>query len=122
MPIGLPQANIAEKEVKSMFEVHKDNFDQEVLQAPGLVVVDFWGPKCEKCLALMPDFERLAEQYGDKAKFCKLDTSGNRRLAIAQKVMGLPVIAFYKGGEKIAELGPSECTAQGIEAKILELI
>ncbi|MBS3872318.1 MAG: thioredoxin [Firmicutes bacterium] len=105
-----------------MIEVHKDNFDQEVLQAEGLIVVDFWGPKCEKCLAIMPDVERLAEQYGSKAKFCKLDTSGNRRLAIAQKVMGLPVIAFYKGGEKIAELGPAECTAQIIEAKIQELI
>jgi len=108
--------------VIQLIEVHKDNFEQEVLQAEGLIVVDFWGPKCEKCLAIMPDVVRLAEQYADKAKFCKLDTSGNRRLAIAQKVMGLPVIAFYKGGEKIAELGPEECTAQNIEAKIQELI
>jgi len=105
-----------------MLEVHKDNFDQEVLAAPGLTVVDYWGPKCDKCLALMPDFERIAAKYGEQAKFCKLDTSGNRRLAISQKVMGLPVIAFYKGGEKIAELGPDECSAQSIEAKIVELI
>lgn len=105
-----------------MIEVHKDNFDQEVLQAEGLVVVDFWGPKCEKCLAIMPDVERIANQYEGKAKFCKLDTSGNRRLAIAQKVLGLPVIAFYKGGEKIAELGPTEANADAIEAKLKELI
>ncbi|MBT9177034.1 MAG: Thioredoxin [Firmicutes bacterium] len=105
-----------------MIEVHKDNFDTEVLQADGLTIVDFWGPKCEKCLALMPDFYRIAEQYAGEAKFCKLDTSGNRRLAIAQKVLGLPVIAFYRGGEKIAELGPSECSAESIEAKVKELI
>jgi len=105
-----------------MIEVHKDNFDQEVLQAEGLVVVDFWGPKCEKCLAIMPDFERIAGQYEGKAKFCKLDTSGNRRLAIAQKVLGLPVIAFYRGGEKIDELGPSECSAESIETKVKKLI
>lgn len=105
-----------------MIEVHKDNFDQEVLQSEGLIVVDFWGPKCEKCLAMMPDFERIAVQYEGKAKFCKLDTSGNRRLAIAQKVLGLPVIAFYRSGEKIAELGPTECSAESIEAKVKELI
>ena len=105
-----------------MIEVNKDNFDQEVLQAEGLIVVDFWGPKCEKCLALMPDVERVATQYADKAKFCKLDTSGNRRLAIAQKVLGLPVIAFYKGGEKVAEVGPNEANAETIEAKLKELI
>lgn len=28
-----------------MLEVHKDNFEAEVLQAEGLVLVDFWGPK-----------------------------------------------------------------------------
>ena len=105
-----------------MLEVHKDNFEAEVLQAEGLVVVDFWGPKCEKCLALIPDYERMAAAYGDKAKFCKLDTTGNRRLAISQKVLGLPVFAFYKGGEKIAELGPSEASAESIEAKLKELI
>jgi len=105
-----------------MIEVHKDNFDQEVLQADGLVVVGFWGPKCEKCLSMMPDDLRIALQYAGKAKFCKLDITGNRRLAIAQKVLGLPVIAFYKGGEKIADLGPDEANAENLEAKLKELI
>ena len=42
-----------------MIEVNKENFEQEVLQAEGLVVVDFWGPKCDNCVALMPDVERI---------------------------------------------------------------
>jgi thioredoxin 1 len=105
-----------------MLEVHKDNFEAEVLQAEGLVVVDFWGPKCEKCLAMMPDYEKIANEYEGKAKFCKLDTSGNRRLAISQKVLGLPVVAFYKGGEKVAELGPNEVNPEAIETKVKELI
>ncbi len=105
-----------------MIEVHKENFEAEVLQAEGLVLVDFWGPKCEKCLAVMPDVEALAEKYGDKVKFCKLDTSGNRRLAISQKVLGLPVIAFYRNGEKIDELAKDDVTKENIEAKILSLL
>jgi thioredoxin 1 len=105
-----------------MIEVHKDNFDAEVLQAEGLVLVDFWGPKCEKCLAVMPDIEALAEKYGDKLKFCKLNTTGNRRLAISQKVLGLPVIAFYRNGEKIDELAQDDVTRENVEAKINELL
>ncbi len=105
-----------------MLEVHKENFEAEVLQAEGLVVVDFWGPKCEKCLAMMPDYEKIATEYAAQAKFCKLDTSGNRRLAISQKVLGLPVVAFYKGGEKVAELGPNEVTPEAITMKVQELI
>jgi len=48
----------------------------------------------------MPAVERLAEKYGDKMKFCSLDTSKAMRLAMAQGVMSLPVIAFYYDGEK----------------------
>lgn len=105
-----------------MLAVDKDNFEAEVLQAEGLTLVDFWGPKCEKCLAVMPDVEDLSKVYGDKVKFCKLDTTGNRRLAISQKVLGLPVIAFYRGGEKIAELAKDDVTRENIEAKIKELL
>ena len=105
-----------------MLAVDKENFEVEVLQAEGLVLVDFWGPKCETCLAVMPDVEALAEKYGDKVKFCSLNTSGNRRLAISQKVLGLPVIAFYRNGEKIEELAKEEVTKENIEAKILSLL
>ncbi|HHY09501.1 MAG TPA: thioredoxin [Firmicutes bacterium] len=105
-----------------MLDVHKDNFDEEVLQAEGLVLVDFWGPKCEECLAVMPDVEALAEKYGDDMKFCKLNIVGNRRLAISQKVLGLPVIAFYRDGEKIDELTTDDVNKENIEAKIKELL
>ncbi|MCL2398108.1 MAG: thioredoxin family protein, partial [Defluviitaleaceae bacterium] len=84
-----------------MLELNKENFDAEVLEAEGLVFVDFWSPKCEPCMALLPEVEAFAEKNAGRAKFCKLDTAGNRRLAIAQKVMGLPTLVFYKNGEKI---------------------
>ncbi|HHX51549.1 MAG TPA: thioredoxin [Clostridia bacterium] len=104
-----------------MVIVDKENFEQEVLQAEGLVVVDFWSPKCEPCKALMPEVEVLAEKYGTQAKFCKLDTAGNKRLSISQKVLGLPTIAFYRGGEKIAELS-KDFAIEDVEAKLQELL
>jgi thioredoxin 1 len=106
-----------------MIEVNKDNFESEVLQAEGTVLVDFWGTKCEPCKALMPDVERLAEQYGDKIKICKLNTTDNRRLAISQKVLGLPTFIIYKNGEKIKEIsGGENCTPVAIEELIKENI
>jgi len=104
-----------------MLEVNKDNFDQEVLNSDKPVLVDFWGPKCEPCKALMPQIEALAEKYGDKIKFCKLDTSANRRLAIAQKVLGLPTIAIYKDGQKVEEL-TQNVTAEMVEEMIKKYI
>jgi thioredoxin 1 len=101
-----------------MIEVNKDNFDNEVLQASGVVMVDWWGPKCEHCLELMPSVEQLAEKYQDRIKFCSVDTSGNRRLAISQKVLGLPAILFYKGGIKVDDLSGQDIQPEDIEAKI----
>ena len=106
-----------------MIELNKDNFDQEVIEAEGPVLVDFWGTKCEPCKALMPDVERLAEEYKDKIKFCKLNTSENRRLAISQRVMGLPTFIVYKDGEKVKEIsGEEQCTPEAIENLIKENI
>lgn len=101
-----------------MIEVTKDNFDAEVLNAQGIVMVDWWGPKCERCLELMPHVEDLAGKYQDKIKFCSVDTSGNRRLAIGQKVLGLPAILFYQNGQKIDEISGQEIAPEDIEAKL----
>jgi len=104
-----------------MIEVNKENFEAEVLQAEGLVFVDFWSPKCEPCMALLPEVEALAERNADKAKFCKLDAAGNKRLSIAQKVMGLPTIVFYKNGEKVFTFDKDSIEIGAVEAKLNEL-
>lgn len=104
-----------------MLALDKTNFDAEVLQADGWVLVDYWSPKCEPCKELKPHVEKLGEKYGDQMKFCSLDITTARRVAIGQKVMGLPVVAFYLGGEKKAEL-TGDITPEAVEAKINELL
>jgi len=104
-----------------MVELTKENFDAEVLEAEGLVFVDFWSEKCEPCMALMPEVYEFAEKNAGRAKFCKLDTAGNRRLAIAQKVMGVPTLAFYQNGEKVAMLDKEAIEEGGIAAVQVKL-
>jgi len=108
-----------------MLELSKENFDAEVLEAEGLVFVDFWSPKCEPCMALMPEVIAFAEKNATRAKFCKLDTAGNRRLAIAQKVMGLPTLVFYRGREKVFTFDKEAIDEGGmaaVQAKLDELV
>lgn len=108
-----------------MVELTKENFDSEVLQAEGVVFVDFWGDTCEPCLALMPEVHAFAEKNEGRAKFCSLNTNGNKRLAIAQKVMGLPTLVFYKGGEKVFTFDKDAIEEGGmaaVQAKLDELL
>lgn len=103
-----------------MLLLDKENFAAEVLEAKGYVLVDYFGDGCVPCQALMPDVEALSEKYGDKVKFAKLNTSAARRLAISQKVLGLPTLSLYKDGEKIAEVTKEEATKASIEDMIVK--
>jgi thioredoxin 1 len=60
----------------------------------------------------------MEDVYGDKIKFTALNTTKARRLAIGQQILGLPVIALYKGGEKIAECVKDDATVENIKAMI----
>ena len=105
-----------------MLELDKETFEPEVLKADGTVFVDFYSDSCEPCKALMPKVHALAEKYDGKLKFTKINTMKARRLAIAQKVLGLPVMAIYKNGEKTVELVKDECTEANIEKMIQDNI
>ena len=101
-----------------MLEVDKTTFEAEVLQAPGKVVVDFYGDGCVPCAALMPHVHEFAEKYGATLKFCALNTTKARRLAISQKILGLPVIAVYENGETIDSCVKDDATPENVEAMI----
>jgi len=101
-----------------MFDLSKENFETEVLESEKVVFVDYYAQTCEPCKALMPHIEELETQYGESIKFCKLDTGKARRLAIKQKVLGLPTLVMYKNGEKVAELTKDDAVPQKIEEMI----
>ena len=101
-----------------MIQIDKDSFVAEVEQSSVPVVIDFWGPQCGPCLALMPEVEKLAESYGGSIKFCKVNVAdGNRRLCIQLKVMGVPAFLFYKNGECKYRLVGDEVTIERIKEK-----
>jgi len=55
-------------------------------------------------------------------KFAALDTTSARRLAIKQRVLGLPTLAVYKDGEKIDEVTKDDATIENVEALIKKYI
>ena len=105
-----------------MIDVDKTTFEEEVLKAEGYVFVDFWSQGCEPCKALLPEVHKLADKYAGNMKFVSLDTTGARRLAITQKVLGLPTLAVYKDGAKVEEVTKDDATIENVEALIQKYI
>ena len=104
-------------------EVNKENYETEVLQSELPVMVDFWGPQCSPCLALMPAVEHLEHEYAGKIKVTKLNAAaGNRMLCAKLRVLGLPTFLFYKNGVELKRLTGEQLTKQQIEEAIKNLI
>ena len=60
----------------------------------------------------------LADKYEGKLKFTSLNTTKARRLAIGQKILGLPVMAIYKDGQKVEELVKDDATEESIQKMV----
>jgi len=99
--------------------VNRDNYEDEVLKSILPVMVDFWGPQCRPCLALMPAVDRLEKEYAGKIKIAKLNAAaGNRMLCAKLRVLGLPSFLFYKDGVEINRLSGEQITESDIEEAI----
>jgi thioredoxin 1 len=85
-------------------EVNRDNFDGEALQSKGAILVDFWGPQCKPCLALMPAVEKLEQEYAGRLKIIKVNAVENRMLCAKLRVLSLPTFLVYKDGIEMNRL------------------
>ena len=81
-------------------------------------MVDFWGPQCRPCLALMPAVERLEQEYAGKIKVAKVKATENRMLCAKLRVIGLPAYLFYKDGAEINRLAGEQITENDLVAAI----
>jgi thioredoxin 1 len=82
-------------------EVNDQNFESEVLKCDMPVVVDFWAPWCGPCRMIAPVTEKLAEEYADRVKFCKLNVDENPKIARQYRVMSIPLLLFFKVGQQV---------------------
>lgn len=89
---------------EGIFEATTANWDDEVLKAQGLVMIDFWAAWCGPCRMISPTVEELSKEYGGKLKVMKLNTDDNSEIASRYKIMGIPTIMFFKNGDKVDQI------------------
>ncbi len=85
-------------------DISDGTFESEVLNEKGVVLVDFWAAWCPPCQAMAPIFEKAAQKYEGKAKFCKLDVQQNESIPSQYGVMNIPTLKVFKDGDEVETL------------------
>jgi len=80
----------------------EETYEQTLAESPA-AVVDFYADWCGPCKAMMPIFEACAAQY-DAVRFCKINVDEHKKLAIQNRVLGIPCFLFFKNGKMVKRI------------------
>ncbi|WMN59666.1 thioredoxin TrxC [Pseudoalteromonas xiamenensis] len=80
------------------------NFQRSIEKTDLPVVVDFWATWCGPCQNFAPIFEEVAQHWGSRAVFAKLDTDANQQVSSTYQIRSIPTLMVFKQGKEVARI------------------
>jgi len=90
------------------------------LTSEGSIFVDFWGPSCQPCLAMMPTIAKLEEEADGAVRVVKVSAPENRQICRDLRVFGLPTYLLMRDGEELERLS-GEVSKEDVERAFVTL-
>jgi thioredoxin 1 len=76
-----------------------DNFQQEVIDVSGLVLVDFWAAWCGPCRLVDPVVREIANDFTHQVKVAKLNIDDHAAIATQYGITAIPTLLFFQNGK-----------------------
>ena len=84
-----------------MKAITDSQFENEVLKAKGLVLVDFWAEWCGPCRQLIPVLEEVSKEMSGKVEVCKINVDESPNTAAQYGIRSIPTMFLFKDGKQI---------------------
>ncbi len=88
----------------NIVEATDEQFEKQVLSSDTPVLVDFWADWCAPCHMVAPVVEEIGREQTGTLVVAKLNVDDNPVTARRYRVMSIPTLILFKGGEEKARV------------------
>lgn len=82
-----------------MKKLTADNFEEQVTNVKGMILVDFWAEWCGPCKVMLPLLQKLEDDYN--IEIYKIDVDKEVDLAMKYQIRSIPTILKFVDGEVV---------------------
>ena len=108
---------MSEKNIK----ITDRNFEELVMKAKKLVIVDFWAEWCGPCKAIAPILDKISDEFSDNVLVGKVNVDEVKEVPVKYGIRSIPTIILFKAGEIVEQMVGMQAK-EALKAKIDSLL